>query len=285
MDLYYLRMIFSRHSRWINPVHSTAFHYLWQAYSFNLSFSSNCVLRYSALAFEVISHVVFDRHILSQVDFPLEYYEYTSQFLNGLRKAIKENTIDETHLFAVFFAVLTGRMTAWFEPEESNTYFTYLGVFCSTLEHLINRQAKARRTNSTPLWRLLLSHIRRLHRFLRSFATVTQDPRTHFYPMHLLDIKIPWSNEMDPIVATLPGLALNIKWCSFLHCWDVTDLTMSFQSAFNHICRRPAGTTAAIDTATALKRLIDSIRRGSDGFEKFKYLDGIYQVKFGRLLS
>ena len=83
---------------------------------------------------------------------------------------------------------------------------------------------------------------------------------------------------MHQIVSPMYELPLNIDADPYFHFWNILDPIMSLRAGFNRIYRCHDGTSITIDRDSALTSLVNAIRNRIDGFEKFKYLDGIYQV-------
>lgn len=127
-ELTYLRYLFAENFGRPTSVHRMILCYLWHTYGFTFSNSASPVLRYGAML------RISKRPVGNRV--PTEYYQYLSQFHNGLLLAIKDNTVDESHLFGLFFAVMSDRN--WRDRLLRGVIiYQYLPIFCATLEHLL----------------------------------------------------------------------------------------------------------------------------------------------------
>lgn len=270
-ELYYLRYLFVRQARAPSSVFGTTFRYLWHLYNFNLSCPSTPVLRYSALARSIILHV----RETNMNDFPVEHYEYMSRFLQELRKAINNNTVDEAHLFAVFLAIYPN---SWRDPERSGAYYTLLGVFCAILQHLDFLYPKSPSNYlARHVWRYMLSYLRRIcARRNRSMVT-NQQSVTQSYTMHLLDMRL---RERYDTRDQVHRVLFDVDQYPHRHCfWNAWDLIDSLRASFGMIYAGEAGKSEMIDKESSLRRLIHAIHGRTDGFEMFKHLDEIQEVK------
>jgi len=108
------------------------YQYLWSAYA--LVFQDK-TLHYSILG----DYILAGKRASNLSDRPKEYYFYKSRFFQTLSTVLSSGQISESHLFAVFFAILS----SWNEPE---TDFTALRAhqrgFIQIFNILISRETR-----------------------------------------------------------------------------------------------------------------------------------------------
>jgi len=278
-DLRYLRIIFAYYAI-EDPnrpsVHGKTFRFLWETYGFNFLHSRTPILIYSALAFGALN----EHSHLKAVAISTKYYQYMSQFLAELRKAIRENAIEETHLFAVCLAVWNGSYVIRQCPKEADdSYYLFVGVLCAVLDQLLVDKLSSARSGypGQHLWRYLLSYIRRSYQHPRLYDPNRQDPYDKYHALHLLDMKLLGDNGTHQTIVARPNeqISFDIGGSRFSHYWDVTDITASLRAVFNHAYCPGANTFVA---GSELSSLIKAIRSRTGGFEKFKYLDRDFEV-------
>jgi hypothetical protein len=186
-ELYHLRYLFAKHSGIPQSTYGTIFLFLWNTYGFNFSNSLNSLLRYSTMAFAALSSRV-GRSI------PSEYYEYFSKFHKGLLRDIKENTIDESNLFALYFTSMCAlEYSREIDMEEPVAFHIYRNIFCAATEHLLGRRIEY----SLPqIWRFMLFKFILSYVDTHTCTTVMQDSDIQLYSMQLFEKKIPGMNNI-----------------------------------------------------------------------------------------
>ena len=272
-DLYYLEYLFHTISPSEFTVAGTFFRSLWRAYGVTFSDPSASLLRFSVLASAVVGSSFQSRQEVPQY----KYTHYLNQFLNGLRQATEQNNLNETHLFGLYFVI--ENVSA--ESRHSELFEKYLDRFCKTMNQL-NHQAKES-GHEFPLqhvWRLLLSYLRR--EYLRPSAPnlSIQKKDARLLAMHELDIQLVSSRNLGGRVNRFPGSSYysEEERCRRLsRSWDVWDILSSLKAKFRVLYYRQSD-RPAIETNFLFGRFIDSIRAGTDGFERFQYLHKAFEV-------
>lgn len=269
-DLYYLRYLVANNSACCFTALGTIFRYLWTSFGFNLA-SSSPLLRYSAMA-----SAAMDISCRSGGAIPLEYYEYVSLFHDGLLSAIKENNVDETHLFALSLAVHNPLLYSLYPSEASAPYYTYLNLFCATLDHLI---ANTQNCPPKPIWSFTLLFLRRTYAYPQGLTAIDHDSDTQLYRMHLLNTRLPAPNNFDGMFEPSFYFTEEGSDFAFRYFWDVTDILCSLQSNFRilyrHRSNEPSNTGADNDFA----QLLEAVRTRTNGFERLRYMDDLFEVR------
>jgi len=277
-ELFYLRYLFSQHSRCSFSVLATVFRYLWDTYGFNLSNSSNSVLRYSGIAKAAIDHT-----LRIKGNIPPEYYEYVSQYHEDLLFAIGQNKVDEMHLFALCLAVHNARLYSFYFCKESTAYYTYLDLFCVTLQHMIDQHLLDRTHPLKAIWSSTLSLLRRTYLYPQGIASLTQDSDIQLHRMYLLSTKLPPGHCFDEILN--PSIEPSLYFAEnggkfFVHCcWNICDVLCSLQSCFRIIYRRRERRPSDLQTEHDFRQLLQSIQTRSNEFERLRPLDKVFEVR------
>ena len=232
-ELFYLRYMYSKftHTRFARDREGILLAYLWDTYGLTFSNSATQLLRYSVMASAAIdirgrSHIV-----------PTEYYEYLSRLHEDTSIAIRKGSIDETHLFAVYFAIynatshssVTTNHSAW--PSEA---YTYANLFLAIMEHLLQEARTTRRQFPLQyIWRFMLSSLRRIYPDAPvCFLVRSTHCRDRLnYSIHLLDSKLTnqWSGHK--IAQQIAGGSSQGRF-HIGRFWDVLDVLYSFKACF-----------------------------------------------------
>ena len=277
-DLYYLRYLFDVNSRCTFSALGTIFRYLWESYGFNLSNSSGCLLP-SAMASAAIDNACRVGGAI-----PTEYYEYISRFHEDLLGSIRANKVDETHLFALSLAIHTARLYSFINRKESAAYYTYLNLFCVTLEQMIRQHAEPHGYPPKAIWNYTLLFLRRNYLYPQGVAAITQDSDTHLYRMHHLSTELPAAYNFDGMLneVTDPGLYFMEEGSKFFfQCfWNVTDILCSLQSNFRNLYRVRLNQSSNLDMDRNYARLLEAVRLRTESFERLRYMDKVFEVGF-----
>lgn len=210
---------------------------------------------------------------------PLEYYEYVSRFHNGLLKAINENAVDETHLFALSLAVHNPLLYSLDTDEAHEAYYTYLNLFCATLDHMID---DARTNSPKPIWNFTLQFVRRTYAYPHDPAAVNHDSDTQLYRMHLLNTKLPVLNSFDGMFEPSFFFTEEGADFAFRYYWDVVDILCSLQSNFRILYRRRPNDCSNTEADKGFARLLGYVRSRTNGFERLRYMDELFEVNPSR---
>ena len=270
--LYYLRYVFADYYPEPFSIVGAILSYLWNSYGFDFSNSSTPLLRYSVMASAAIFQSKKDG---GRVRF--KYYEYLSHFHQGLLRAIKSNTVDETHLFALFFIIVSSRTYSSFDPSESESGYTYCNVFCAVMEQLIGQHEYPDRKQ---VWRLALSYLRRCSAYPPTDTVIVHDSEAQIQLMYFLDTQLPGNYTFDNMTVIPCQFSIpEIDKDSILHFWNVIDVILSVRTSFQLTYRNQITGHWPMEKETAFIQFLDAARSRSDGFQKFQYLDEVFEVR------
>ena len=258
-------------SRW--SIAGTIFRFLWRTYGITFSNpGSSDLLRSSVLA----SAVVGKSYQTGQEVPQPEYNRYLNHFRGALNQAIAENNFDETHLLALYFVIGNAR------AESNHAEFEkYLDYFCRLMGHL-NQQAK-NSGHQFPLqhiWRLLLSYLRRGYVYSSGTPLSIRKKDVQLLAMHDLDMQLTSNRNLGGDVNGFVGSSYysGEERCRRLsRGWDVWDILSSLKAKFRTSYYHQSETTG-LETNLLFGKFIESIRAGTEGFERFKYLKKAFEV-------
>jgi hypothetical protein len=211
--------------------------------------------------------------------FSSDYYEYLSDFQEGLLKVMRNNSVDESHFFALFLIVdSTRRYSMNIDPNEAAAYHTYLNIFRSVLESLIRQHP---RTHRKPMWRFSLSFIRRL--LVSSVAVRDRDMLLR--SLDPLDAELPGNyNYENLLTASQLFYAPQID-NSILHYWNVRDILISLGANFRLTYLDQLSQPSALAPEICIQKekefvkFLYDVRNRSNNFEKFQYIDRLFEVR------
>jgi hypothetical protein len=270
-DLQYLRYMFHEISPSRYSIAGTILRLLWSTYGYTFSEPSSPVLRSSVLAAAVVG-----MSFQGRTEVPFQYNGYTREFTNGFNQAKAEGTLDETHLFGLYFVI--GNIRA--EKNLSLDFDRHLTDFCETLDRF-NREARAgRQFPLRHVWRLMLSFLRRGYASPSGHALSIHDKDALFLRMHDLDMQISSDHNLGGTINRFVGSSYysGEERCRRLsRGWDVSDILCSLKAKFRESYKHyPANSSPEIDFHFG--RFMESIRAGTDGFERFRYLHKAFEV-------
>ena len=206
-----------------------------------------------------------------------DYYEYLSDFQEGLLKVIKNNSVNESHLFALFLIIDSTNQYCRIDPNEVGARHTYLNLFCAVLAHLLRQHPRAHRK---PVWRFALSFIRRM--LYLSLATRDQD--VLLLSLDSLDVELPGNYSFQNLFTASQLHTPQID-NSILHYWNVEDIKASLGAGFRLTYLDQLNKPSALATEIRLSKenefvkLLYDVRHRSNTFEKFRYIDRLFEVR------
>jgi hypothetical protein len=207
-----------------------------------------------------------------------DYYEYISDFQEGLLNVMKSNSVDESNLFALFLVIHSARQYSRIDPNEEAAYHTYINMFCAVLRHLIRQHPK---THRKPLWRYSLSFVRRT--LYRTLATPDED--ILLLSLDSLDAELPGNYSYQNLFTASPLYYTPQIDNSSLHNWNVRDILISLAANFRITYLDQFSNPSALATEIRIEKekefvkLLYDVRHRSNTFEKFQYIDRLFEVR------
>jgi hypothetical protein len=245
---------------------------MWYVYGFDFSASQDHTMRYAVMAYIT---TVIARKCKQQIH--RDFYKYLSHFYKGIGRAIENNTIDETHLFALFYGVIstwmyTDRETA--VTGQNLEAHVHLKGFLAVLEHLSPQiSTSGSGFPSHLLWRFSLSFFRRsLDVYLMNLESIN-DLR---WSMHTLDRKL-WRN-VDNIEVSEQIFGYSDRNHSACVNWDTRDVFHSLMAASCLWYRNRYYGSAFVGDDLTVEETVDAISNRYNGFEKLHSLEKEYEV-------
>jgi hypothetical protein len=265
-ELFYVRYIFVKNSRNPCSARGVILHHLWEMYGFDLSRPAGQLVRYSAMATLIVC--LAGRHASH---LPREYYEYMAQFHKGLRKAVRENLVDESHLLSLF---LITECTTFLPQPDANEYQTYVGVFCAVLENLILRCPYPRRK---PIWTFVLCSLRR-HHWLLWPVNDASDAQAN--SLQLLDRQLPGYEDgsKEVLFKSTSHPCRQFDRTQGLCHLNTMDVRISIETRFRLTYRHRVVNGTTIEDEDDFRKFLHDVCTCTNGFEKYKYLDEIFEV-------
>ena len=208
---------------------------------------------------------------------PTEYYEYLSQFHNGLLLAIKDNNVNESHLFGLFFAVIFARDE--YGSGCGTMSNSYLPIFCAAMEYLL-RQTPILDGKFLPqyIWWFMLSYLRRIS-MGQDVTEMTQHSDAQFHYMQILDhtlrINYKIGNGINRFLSSGGDCSQDRDFSLY---WDVNDILASLEAKFRIAFRYQSRLLKVLDTDEEFCLFIQSVSSRNGGFENLGYLDNAFKV-------
>jgi hypothetical protein len=272
-ELFDLRFLFIAHHPWPLSVHGTIMHYLWATYGFDFSHASSESLRYSAMAFATVDQIQLLGGVL-----PVHYYEYVSHFHASLLSALRTDTVNETHLFALFIMILSSfrAYAGNGDMSESDGIFMYYDPFLAVLGRLVQQRAFP---HQKELWRFSLSFLRRSCENFNKNQPSTRTRHVLLRSMHFLDGQLPGNQSYETILfASIAGFDAHIANMS-LHSWNVTDILLTIRANFFLTYGEQTVGGPSIQMESDFVHLLHSVRSRKNGFEKYSHLEDAFEVQ------
>lgn len=245
--------------------------YLWTTYGFFLSNSSNKSLRYAMIFCQTIEFSPWlEKQLL------MEHIEYLLYFQQGIRDAIHKNTVDETHLFALYFVILgfynqnrRSSQTRTSDDSESELE-TYIQIFSAVIEHLVKESSNiSYDSTSRKLWKVALSFVRRT---LSSASTVTR-----LSAMHLLDSSL--SNSVHSEDAFDQNIISRTGYPSATAgYWDTLDTIYSLKAGFKSSYKGGIINSEISQTNLSIGTILETLKARTGPFRKLNSVEKTFQV-------
>lgn len=271
-DIFYIRYLYAEFALQPFSVDGTLLRYIWGVYGFNFSALSNQSLRYAAMALAAIHLAIKTKQVV-----PIAFYEYMSQFHEGLLRAIQSNTIDETHLFALHFAICCAGNSNQDKslPERKSEASVYSDGFLAVLHHLtVQISTTDSKFPSRHVWRFLLSFRRRV--WHSTFKSESVNDNRRLWSMHLLDSQL--SNNSSNLETNQMVVGCRSPDPLLFSYWDTGDILSSLLSSFRVSYSNRAQLFGFLRQDLVVAEMLDAVRGRANGFEKLHRLEKEYEV-------
>lgn len=268
-ELFYLRCLYYRYAPMPSCVLGTLFRYVWSIYGFDLSSLPDHCFRNAAMA------VVASWH--SKERPTAEYFEYLSHFHEGLLRAIKQNSVNETHLFALLLAIRPSQMHSSREGRiQTSETRTYSDGFLAVMEHLTHHVSTTEANLlSRCLWKYLLSFYIRIHP--TNDYTIAESVDV-IQSIHTLNHSLPGNSNVDPVqrISTYDPVY------HFLYSfWDTLDIIYSLMARLRVSDSNYWHGLRDVRDDFGIRTLVEDVNRQTNGFETLCRLEKEFEVDQG----
>jgi len=211
-----------------------------------------------------------------------DYYEYLSNVHEGLFQLLKTELVDEIHIFALFIIIEFTQRYCELDPSESEAFHTYVKIFSAVLQRLIQQHTYIHRK---PVWRFVVTCLRRMNAYRPQLTPSVRDSGMLLEALDMFDAELPGNYNFEDLWVRRHGdCTLQID-DSLIHSWNVEDMILSLKTGFKRAYLYQFNRASTLDSKTVIERetdfieLLHNIRYRSKTFEKFQYIDQLFEVR------